>query len=149
MNEKPTTEEVREQLAALKLPDATVDELLTLIREPLAHVAFRMEGGQVRVWTRDCVFVLDPATLRVSVAAAETAGIHAARRIVKTSGVDAPVAKRGRPRKAAPLPVEEPRRLPKAEDEMESLNEDKGVPQEPDDDDGSEGDGDVVVPSEN
>lgn len=94
MNE--TLDELKTRLAALNLPDVTADELITLVREPLAHVSFQQEGGLVRVWTHACCFVLDLASLRTSVAIPETLGLMQARPIVAESAVFQPVKRRTR-----------------------------------------------------
>lgn len=82
---KQTLEELAEQIKALKLPDVSVEEVLTIVREPLAHVGFKQEGGQVRVWTHACVFILNLETLRISVAPAETVGLMQASKLVQAA----------------------------------------------------------------
>lgn len=82
---KQTLEELAEQIKALNLPDVSVEEVLTLVREPLAHVGFKQEGGQVRVWTHACVFILNLETLRISVAPAETVGLMQASNLVQAA----------------------------------------------------------------
>ncbi len=130
-NEKPTMEEVKSQLEALGLPDVTVDEILTLVREPLAHVAFKTEAGDcIRVFTQSCVFVLHVPSLRVMVDVPVTVQLHEAAQIVKQSGVlDAPPKNR-RQRREKPAPdvrpvVHKPQaEIPAAEDIDEGLEED-------------------------
>lgn len=82
---KQTLEELTDQIKALNLPDVSVEEVLTLVREPLAHVGFKQEGGNVRVWTHACVFILNLETLRISVAPAETVGLMQASKLVQTA----------------------------------------------------------------
>jgi len=91
-----TLEELKQRITALKLPDVSVEEVLTLVREPLAHVAFKQEGGLVRVWTPACCFVLNLETLRMSVAVPETVGLMQAGRLIRESSALQPVARRSR-----------------------------------------------------
>lgn len=80
---KETIEEVKTKLAALNLPDVTVNEIVTLVTEPLAHIEVKSaDGGRLAVWTQAAVFTVDLAACRIGVAAELTAGLHEARGIV-------------------------------------------------------------------
>jgi hypothetical protein len=80
---KETIEEVKTKLAALKLPDVTVNELVTIVTEPLAHLEVKSaDGGRLQIWTPAAVFTVDLAACRIGVAAELTAGLHEARGIV-------------------------------------------------------------------
>jgi hypothetical protein len=80
---KETIEEVKTKLAALKLPDVTVNEIVTLVTEPLAHMEVKSaDGGRLAVWTHAAVFTVDLTACRIGVAPELTAGLHEARKIV-------------------------------------------------------------------
>jgi hypothetical protein len=66
---KETIEEVKTKLAALKLPDVTVNELVTIVTEPLAHLEVKSaDGGRLQIWTPAAVFTVDLAACRIGVA---------------------------------------------------------------------------------
>lgn len=93
---KETLEELKTKLEALKLPDVTVTEIITLVTEPLAHLEVKSaEGGRLHIWTHAAVFTVDLATCRIGVAADLTAGLHEARGQV-AAAVKADKPKRGR-----------------------------------------------------
>lgn len=132
---KETIEEVAEKLAALKLPDVTVNEILTLVTEPLAHIEVRSaDGGRLQVWTHAAVFTVDLVACRIGVAAELTAGLHEARGIV-TEAVKAAKPKRVARRQAREQ-VEDRReeKLDPAPEIAEGLAQDAGTVQSADDD---------------
>jgi hypothetical protein len=95
---KETIEEVKMKLAALKLSDVTVNEIVTLVTEPLAHIEVKSaDGGRLQIWTHAAVFSVDLAACRIGVAAELTAGLHEARGIV-AEAVKTGKTKRGRRR---------------------------------------------------
>lgn len=104
-NEKPTIDEVKQQIDAIGLPDVTAEEILTLLREPLAHVAFKTEAGDyIRVITQHCAFMLHVPSLRVMVDVPVTVKLHEATQVVKQSGVLSTPAKLRKQRKEKPEP---------------------------------------------
>ena len=104
-NEKPTIEEVKQQIDAIGLPDVTAEEILTLVREPLAHVAFKTEAGDyIRLVTQHCAFMLHVPSLRVMVDVPVTVKLHEATQVVKQSGALTTPTKPRKHRKEKPEP---------------------------------------------
>jgi len=127
---KQTIEELEQALTALNLPDVSVDEVLTLVREPLAHVAFKQDGGQVRVWTHACVFVLNLEALRISVSPLETVGLIKAKGLVRA--MDALPKPKRQSRRAQRGPNEDLQHEPakeKPSEIAEGLTQDVGMVQ--------------------
>lgn len=128
---KQTLEELEQQITALNLPDVSVTEVLTLVREPLAHVGFKQEGGNVRVWTHACVFILNLETLRISVAPMETVGLMQASKLVKAADAQPKptrMSRRARRGEVEDLRAEPPK--PVVPEIAEGLTQDVGTVQE-------------------
>jgi len=122
---KETLEELKTDLEALKLPDVTVAEIITLVTEPLAHLEVkRADGGRLQIWTHAAVFTVDLATCRIGVAAELTAGLHAARKQV-SAAIKADKPKRGRRVKREQVEDMREEPLDAAPEITESLSKDK------------------------
>ena len=134
---KETIEEVKTKLAALKLPDVTVNELVTIVTEPLAHIEVKSaDGGRLQIWTPAAVFTVDLAACRIGVAAELTAGLHEARGIVAEAvkAVKAAKPKRVRRRNREQEENQRVEAMDPAPEITEGLAKDAGTVQSADDD---------------
>ena len=131
---KETIEEVKTKLAALKLPDVTVNELVTIVTEPLAHLEVKSaDGGRLQIWTPAAVFTVDLAACRIGVAAELTAGLHEARGIV-AEAVKAAKPKRVRRRNREQEENQRVEAMDPAPEITEGLAKDAGTVPSADDD---------------
>jgi hypothetical protein len=135
--QKETLEQLKTDLEALKLPDVTVAEIITLVTEPLAHLEVKSaDGGRLHIWTQAAVFTVDLAACRIGVAAELTAGLHQARKKIDAA-LKADKPKRGRRVKREQVEDMREEELDAAPEIIESLGkEETAAPSEADEDEG-------------
>ncbi len=143
---KQTLDELKTQLEALKLPDVTVAEIITLVTEPLAHIEVKSaDGGRLQIWTHAAVFTVDLATCRIGVSAELTAVLHSARKQV-AAAAKAAKPKRGRRRQREQDETLREEALDPAPEIAETLGKDEQITNTESDEDEGDDVEEVVTP---
>lgn len=121
---KDTLDEVKTKLAALRLPEVTEQEILTLVTEPLAHIEVKhVDGTRLQVWTHAAVFTVDLTTCRIGVVAELTAGLHQARTIVQAATNKTKRGRKRQPREQVETLREESLDAPEIDDSLAQDNQ--------------------------